>query len=216
MRMLFLRGFLLSLLIIISAGCGDSFDVRDFSALHDVGLIDLDGDSDNDNGLDLPTRSAYEDSIEDVSGSRDKTVVVPLSSADGDGNISVAEHFVPMVLQLSPLVDVSNATIRIVCSPVKHRSGNVRVWLKPSHEPRNAADLSAGGDSVSANGEYSCAELGFADNTRTVVLYAEGLSTSTDWGDVLATVLLDPDGTGPEDYVAVDYVRLSVIDADWT
>jgi hypothetical protein len=214
-RML-LRGFLLSSLIMILAGCGDSFDVRDFSALHDVGLIDLDGDSNNDNGLDLPTRSAYEDSIEDVFGSRDKTVVVPLNSADSDDTINAAERFVPLVVELSPLVDVSNATIRIVCDPVKHGSGKVRLWVKPSHEPRNTADLSAGGDSVSGVGEYSCAELGFADNTRRVVLYAEGVSTSTDWGDVLTTVLLDPDGGGPEDYAAVDYVRLSVIDAEWT
>lgn len=215
---------LLPALLVLAAGCCDEADDRDYSALHAAGLIDLDGDSDNDNGFDLPARSAYEDSIEDVFGARDKTVVVPLHSSNSDAgdvsgidtNSTAAECFVPLVLELAAGVDVSTVTIQICHGPVHDDAGNVRLWLKPSHEPRNPAAVIDGGDLLPASATYTCGALGITADKRTAVLYAEGTAASTEWGDVRVSVLLDPDGDGPGDFAAADFVRLSVIDATWT
>jgi hypothetical protein len=115
--------------------------------------VDLDIDSDNNNGFNPPDRSAFEDEIEDTPvlpgdpGLPGKIVAVNDKDLDndtipgfadgfnqsGDGNpsnpdyVSANDKFVPLVLEISSGVDISKARITITYSD----SDPQAVWFDP-------------------------------------------------------------------------------------
>lgn len=91
-------------------------------------LIDLDIDSDNDEGFGIPGRLYAEDQIEDSEGEPGKLITINNGDSDGDGIPDFAdgydldplvedddetpgERFVPMVLDIRALADPENARV---------------------------------------------------------------------------------------------------------
>ncbi len=93
--------------------------------------VDLDIDSDNNNGFDEPARTDHEDEIENEEGDPDKPgkiLLVNDNDDDCDGvpdfadgfnkfggttNITERETFVPLVIELSDAIDPTTASLRI-------------------------------------------------------------------------------------------------------
>jgi len=99
-------------------------------------------------------------------------------------------------------------------------TGKIRLWTKPSDQPRHKAPLNSpgNGDYVTP-GTYSAAELGFSSTTREITLYVEAVSPSLSIGDItiLLTTSLAVAASGsnqhPEAFVtSTDRVNLTAVD----
>ncbi len=222
-----------------------------------VGAVDLDIDSDNNNLLVDPLRSEDEDRIEDSqrAGRPGKYVLANINNDDVEDEDEIPdfadgfdrdpvdpkddiiatptsgppEHWVPLVLQLSPGVDLTKAQLRVTYEAsdpagvtrvgtmpdFEYRAapGQLRIWLEDGLTPRRAASVAANpaGHFVPANAVLTPAQLRLTPASRTVKLYLEG----TDRSAALATnrifVEVDPDGPGPLGFMAKDAVRTTVV-----
>ncbi len=198
--------------------------------------IDLDVDSDNDDGCNAPERSAFEDVAEDVDGCPGKFVRCNTDDDDADGvvdaadgfnadgvagtpdDVNAAEQFVPLVLSIPARTDPTAAVITLSypASDPSARplpgSGALRLWTKPGSAPRDARSVVEGGDYVPP-GALAPAALGFAAGE--VMLWIEAVTPGGGPGPRVACQL-DPDGpTGPESAVEYhDAVRLSTFVVD--
>ncbi|WP_404310460.1 Calx-beta domain-containing protein [Neorhodopirellula lusitana] len=153
------------------------YELSDAVRVSVVGL-DLDVDSDNNNGLALPDRTAFEDSVEFVrlDPSRPgKFVIVNGRDADEDG---VTDHiddlidsqngkFTPLVLEVPGGIDLAKARFRVTYSGsdpgelqydsngiAQPAAGHLRVWTANGNEARdaNAANATQPGDYVAPVG----------------------------------------------------------------
>jgi len=207
------------------------------------GGLDLDIDSDNNNGFLVPDRSVAEEQIEDHPSKPGKLVAVnDLDTdeddipdyADGfdwdglagnDDNSSLSNRFVPLILELPPVLDLSNAKIKMsyaAAAPTNVSydamngwttgAGKLRIWTKNGHQVRNKNSVLASnppGDFVPP-GEYAdLSKLGLSNSNRMTTLYVEGIAESR---REPIEVFFDPDGAGPEGWVLMDRVRLDLAD----
>ena len=218
--------------------------------------IDIDVDSDNDDGIGSPERTVSEDLIEDKTG--DATFpgkLIHVNDDDTDNDFipdyadgfdrdgasasddelkddSVAgENFVPVVISLPALIDISSARIEFSYSDSSPSevslsglvpeleyapgSGEMRVWTCDGDENRNGNSVtdSTPGNYVPAD-LYEVYQLGYSDTERTKTFYIEGVNASSSVAGSWITVRLDPDGDGPLDYQYVDSVRITVLKVD--
>ena len=209
--------------------------------------VDLDIDSDNNNGTKPPDRSAAEDQIEDDPTKLGKIVYVNIGDADHDGipdfadgfdldgingnsdDTSETNHFVPLVLEIPPGIDVNAARLTLgydASDPAgvihdtntgvwQPADGYLRIWRKDADQPRNksSANAPAGPGDYVAPGVYSPAQLGFSESIHVVTNYLEGIRISGSRADRRITVELDPSG---DCGIAItkDAVRVTVIGAE--
>jgi len=203
--------------------------------------IDLDIDSDNNNGFSAPARNAAEELIEEHPNALGK--VVPVNNIDSDGgdipdyadgfdwdglagnhdNSSLSNRFVPLILELPPVLDLSNAKIKIsyaASAPTNVSydatngwsvgAGKLRIWTKNGDEFRNKNRVTAAsdpGDFVEA-GEYSdLSKLGLSNAKRLTTFYVEGIAESR---KEPIQVEFDPDGPGPLGWLQSDRVQLDL------
>ncbi|TWU43305.1 Calx-beta domain protein [Novipirellula aureliae] len=192
--------------------------------------LDLDIDSDNNDGFSTPERSDLEEQLETQAGATGKLVRVNLNDSDGDAIPDFAdpivdgEHFVPVVIDFGSVIDPSIATVRfeysdsdpsdITTLPSGEYSrpvGASRIWGKDSYENRNFENLADGGDFIAATTTYAVSSLAMSDGVATVFL--EGIAASDDLGDQEIIVHVDPDGpTGPLGFEISDSIRTTNFD----
>lgn len=207
-----------------------------------VVAVDLDIDSDNNDGFDPPARSIDEDNMEDdatkpgrillVNSNDDDADGIP-DLADGfdyDGNPSNADNhtsnevFVPLILELSGAINLSQAVLNFTYSAsdpaevlavvqeaeivYQPAPGNLRLWRKPGNQPRNKMSVEVGGDYIPA-GMVSASNLPFEGSVGT--LYVEAIAVSPSVGHPRILVEVDPDGDGPVGFVS-DAVRVGALE----
>ncbi len=175
--------------------------------------MDIDIDSDNNNGFGLPDRNFAEEAIE---ADRDKPgKVYTVNDGDVNGNqvpdfaefdySGASNNFVPFVVEIPSQIDLSSATVMFVYSgsdPQKIKieevgtdeypstrytpdSGSQRIWLKNANEVRNPQT-----DYMASGTKYSANVLGFTDSERIKVFYLEGVR-ETDMGEASIQVSLE-------------------------
>ncbi|MEN6521082.1 MAG: right-handed parallel beta-helix repeat-containing protein [Armatimonadota bacterium] len=171
--------------------------------------LDLDVDSDNNNGDDPPDRSSEEDSIEATMA---KQIQIDSDDIDDDdipgfadgfnwddepGNnddISAQTEFVPLVLDLERPLEPSDQIELIydASDPLgvtregedpdftyTPAPGTFRIWTKNGDQARDPANVTQGGDYV-PSGTFTASQLGFTSNKRTVTLYIEAVQSQTE------------------------------------
>ena len=211
--------------------------------------VDVDLDSDNNQMLMPPARSNDEDRIEDVTNDLQhpgKLVIANINdddrdripdfadgynrdAAEADDDINADEAFVPMVIQLSDVIDPATAQVRITYSdsdPVavtktgtipefiyNPAPGDLRLWKVNGNAGRNSASVSDAtpGDYIPSD-TFTAAQLGFAETARTLTFYLEGITASAGISDQQILVEIDPDGNGPLGFIASDTVRVTVVE----
>ncbi len=196
-------------------------------------VVDLDIDSNNDNGFDVPDpRSEEEDKIENDASLAGKVILANGGDRDFDGKPdykdwhisgSVPEEdgkFVPIVVDLSKM-KMEGGTIRFDYDgnrPMSYEPGSlgeslghIRIWLKDASEDRNPETVQNAGDYIDPEHEYSVAELFGSETTK--VFYVEGVRLSTGWGSETIKVSVTPAGGTLAD-VKEDQVRLTVVSGD--
>jgi Concanavalin A-like lectin/glucanases superfamily/Immunoglobulin domain len=201
--------------------------------------VDLDIDSDNNNGFGPPDRSAYEDAIEDDPGLPGKIIAVNDADANENGIPGFAEgfswggggeasndRFVPLVLEIPSDVNIADCQLRITYSAsdpsgVTHAGtpvlwqpapGNLRIWTKDGNQPRDmnsANDPDWPGDYVEPGLYSDVTTLGFSTDTRVVTFYVEGIAPSA-LGALEIAATLYADGTPPRS-LGRDAVRVTVV-----
>ncbi|MCC7388916.1 MAG: hypothetical protein IT431_09120, partial [Phycisphaerales bacterium] len=222
-----------------------------------VGAVDLDIDADNNNALGDPLRSEDEDRIEDSqrAGRPGKYVLANINNDDVEDEDEIPdfadgfnrdqtdpkddiiatpasgspEHWVPLVLQLSPGVDLMKAHLRVTYEAsdpagvtrlgtmpdFEYRAapGQLRIWLEDGLAPRRAASVAANppGHFVPANATLTPAELRLTPASRAVKLYLEGTDRSAALASSRILIEVDPDGAGPLGFMAKDAVRTTVV-----
>jgi hypothetical protein len=193
----------------------------------DLPVLDLDVDSDNNDGLESPERSDKEEEIED--GTDGKLVLINSYDKDSDRVPDFADHenlferFTPMVLQVPQTVNLSQAHFRfsynasdpkgvlveegpsgLVYTPAP---GLLRVWTSDGSPPRPAlAGQEFNGIKVFVPPAkvLTVQDLEMQDYTHT--LYLEGVADFE--GFDIVTVEVDPDGPGPLDFSLRDSVNV--------
>jgi len=208
----------------------DSFDAVRLTVIK----VDLDVDSDNNNGLNMPDRSDLEDQYEDRADDPDhpgKFVQVNDGDKDNDGIPDFAdgfgafgpdsyetagEEFTPLVLELPACIDPTKAKIRITydgsgCVASTPEAGKLRIWNCYGSTPRNPNSLDYdynGGNFIVSGAAYAATRLRFQEYPVQTV-YIEGIRPSTALGDCRIVFEVDPCGTG--DYMVADYVRVTTV-----
>jgi len=86
-------------------------------------------------------------------------------------------------------------------------SGNYRLWLKQALKARNKAVLTSGGDYIPP-GIYAATSLGYSASNRIVDLFIEAVQPGTNRQLVIE---VDPDGSGPKNFVCTDKINMSVL-----
>ncbi|MCD4825517.1 MAG: hypothetical protein K8S55_13045 [Phycisphaerae bacterium] len=189
--------------------------------------LDLDVDSDNNNGANEPDRLPGEDKIEDDATKMGKLFVINDNDDDGD---EVKDHadgfncdgvagnnddqnaqeadFRPMVFEVTD-IDPTQAKVKFTYSastpaatPVAGK--HLRIWTENGKVARNKASVKTGGDYVPNGTVMTLDKLGFAGGTAPVTkvtLYIEvvaEVSSGLPEGRVLVEV--DVDGNGVFDF----------------
>ena len=177
------------------------------------GSPDLDIDSDNTRGFNLPERDNFEDSIEDDPNLPGKILIVNVGDIDQNSVPNFADgidlfgndagsggKFVPMVLQLSKPIDDSTLRIKITYSASDPAGitrvsdghggftytpapGALRIWLVDGNTSRSVDPVDFGGDFVDSGVEYIPSDLGFDSEHDTITLYLESIQASSADGD---------------------------------
>lgn len=221
-------------------------------------LIDIDIDSDNDNGTAGPSRLMREENLEDDPAMIGKVLLVSEGDADedmipdyADGFYNAApltkdrfDHraegaagrFVPMIVSVSPDLDVETATMTFTYDyslpsetwKVRESGdeednyqiqggGLLRIWTKDGSEARHGGSIKALGNSVTGDfvpsaDAVTLAALGMTATKRTITLYLEAIQVPAlaQEGIVIAARLVGKDmNANPID--ATDQVRASII-----
>jgi hypothetical protein len=164
-------------------------------------FVDLDIDSDNNNGYGPPDRSPQEDAIEATPEGR-KLIFVDNADTNGDGIPDYADYtkshvFVPVVLQVGKVLDTKQISImlhyagsdpaKLVAQTLSDGSKNyvippgyLRLWKKNGDQTRNPEDAKSGGDYIAPDKPYSPAQLGITNDNRIVTLYLEAVRSDPD------------------------------------
>lgn len=165
-----------------------------------VGGIDLDIDSNNTNGTDLPDRSPEEEEIEDDPNLPGKFILVNnddddrngVPDMDQDGAIpEEQDDLVPIVIEIFPQKEQILVDYRLIYP------GNVRVWRSPIR------------GSLSTDVVQSGAIQTYDVVSGPVTLWVEGLSPSFTGGDVRIVAEADTNGDG--EFESSDAVRATVV-----
>ena len=195
--------------------------------------VDLDVDSDNNNGLDLPDRNAAEEAIEDKEGLPGKVIRVNDTDEDGDRIPGFADFdddagkkFAKIVLVVPAPIDLTKAKVKftydasdpagvVVGGPPARRvyrpaAGHLRLWKKDAGVARDKTSAAGTGDFIPTAVQMPVAKLGFTGGTRTNVFYMEGIAPGAVPGDQRILVDVDPDGDGGL-HLCRDAVRVSVV-----
>jgi len=175
--------------------------------------MDIDIDSDNNNGFDLPNRDFAEEAIEADKDKPGKVHTVNDGDVNGNQVPDYAEFdyggasnsFVPFVVEIPSQIDLSSATVMFLYSdsdPKKIKveevgtdeypstrytpdPGAQRIWLKNASEVRDPQI-----DYMVSGTKYSVSVLGFTDSERIKVFYLEGVR-ETDMGEASIQVSLE-------------------------
>ena len=187
-----------------------------------------------------PARSEKEDDMEDRgngtgkvlrfnNGDKDHDRVPDFADGidlyDNQGS-NASEAFAPMILEIkgdtngpvrirftyaesdpSAITRTGNSTDGYTYTP---GPGNVRLWTKNGPENRRVASVKNGGDYIKAGEAYTFSDLGISSNNKIIRLFVEGIAASTSPGDQRILVEIDPDGNGPQGYMAADAVRVTM------
>lgn len=204
--------------------------------------VDLDIDSDNNNGLGAPDRSIAEDAVEDEIGDDTKpgkVILVHNFDSDGDGIPNYADGYDLSADIATDDVD-SRSFVPLVLSLGTGVAGMSKIWIDydasnplavcaalddPFVLPDGAMRLwmqggnhprdgrgFGDGGDYLAPGIYDANDLGLADGTS-ITLYAEVVSRSDEVADWSVTIALDPDGEGPAEIASEDRVRITGTEA---
>ena len=201
-----------------------------------VSAVDLDIDSDNNNGYNLPDRSLYEDQIENDPAYPGKLVFVNSGDYDDDGVPDFADgydvfgqqasfasgSFTPLVFQVDATLP-STATVTFTYDGSDPAGltrsgdevngyeyipapGHLRLWTKDGWQSRLKAGLHAGGHYITPGVDYTLAQLA-ANAEGVITLFVEAvLEAST---SLVVDAQLDADGGGPAPKLARDKIRIS-------
>jgi hypothetical protein len=201
--------------------------------------VDLDIDSDNTEGSNLPRRTSQQDQVEDDATKPGKVLAANFQDknrngvpdwADGydlqqGGARNDMEQFAPLVLELTEGIDLTRAKIRFTYSatdPVAvtvdgqglfklpQQGGSLRIWTRPGNVLRNKDGVQNAGDFIASGVAYTPSQLRFMD--RQTVLYLEGVWPSSVPGDLRILVEVDPDGQSG--FVQKDAIRATVVRID--
>jgi hypothetical protein len=170
-----------------------------------------DGDLDGDGVLD------YSDGF-NADGTAGNLDDAPPTTAQGG-------RFTPFVITVPDPIDVTKARLQIdydASVPGTGPGGSLRLWTKDGSTARskNVFTAAGGGDYVPKRvgtdffSSTDLAILGLTNGARSKTLFIEGIAPSSDAGDKLITVRIDPDGDGPAGFIAADVVRLTTIRVD--
>ncbi|MFM7830455.1 MAG: hypothetical protein ACKPJD_01635, partial [Planctomycetaceae bacterium] len=125
--------------------------------------VDLDIDSNNNSGLQLPERSDWEEYLEDNQyGIGKLTYPTRLGQPvlPGDPGRSNAVGMVPLTFSTAP----TPAGTMVAFAPTKQsgNSGTIRLWRRTANDPRelNPVAIEYGGDVITPKRKYQLAELG--------------------------------------------------------
>lgn len=128
-----------------------------------VWSIDLDIDSDNDNGFDLPEYDAWEDYLEDSPYALGKLI---------EPN---AARFVPVTLKLPRNLDFGGGFVGVVLATEHHgrSSGTIRMWTRDRGDPNRVP-----GDSLELMTVHSLLDLPYDNASGRVNLFMEAVSVA--------------------------------------
>ncbi len=152
--------------------------------------------------------------------------------AEMKDDVNDEEMFVPIVLEIPSFVDLNDLKIRLTYDEADPTgvtrtlvpqdpmaitiprfdpgSGSLRLWTENGNVARNSASVKNGGHYIPP-GTYDAADLGFSGGKRECIFFVEGVGGSDLAGDQRILVEVDPDGSGPMDFVLKDAVRVTVV-----
>jgi len=176
--------------------------------------VDVDIDSDNNDWLELPSRTAWEDELEAHDYGIGKLVYpTPLPfDLQYDGQV-----FTPF--QLDVATYVNDVRVRFEFPGMQGRTGAMRIWTVGSNEsdPLNPAPLESGGQLIAPGSDYSVADLMTAtlgdmilwiqaENAQSRFSDKEGVGREKP-DDRVRVVVLRPDGEGGHLETVSDDIR---------
>lgn len=134
--------------------------------------MDLNIDSDNNNGTALPERSEREEFLEDNEYGLGKLVM------QNYGVVDAADSFTPLVLHLPQGLNPQDPEARIQLDFDSHSSaGTIALWLMNKSVPeRNGDTVSEGGHLVESGVEYALSELHYNAYTGEILLFIAGMA----------------------------------------
>lgn len=181
--------------------------------------LDVDIDSDNDDGFSKPDRNPHEDQIEDDSDRTGKRITV----RDEDEN-----KYVKLVVELPQVpndVDNSQAEIAIRYDdndPLseEEETGNLRIWKEAVMSTSSEESVVEGGDYIpSTRGDepYDPSILGFSNTTRQQVFLVEAVQPSEKLADerieVKYSYSSEDNSHSTEDAVRATAIEFDFVDA---
>lgn len=205
---------------------------------------DLAVDSDNNDGLNPPRRSHYEDEIEDDADKPGKYIRVNGGDVDNDGVPNFADGFdkwgnaganaggafTPMILDLPEPMDMAKLRIRFSYSDSDpdgtQRTGagtTVDPYVyepAPGHLRVWTVDGTSDRRVAAVNGGGHYVKPGVVytasqlGSGRTITLHVEGISSSATRGDQRIVVEVNPEGDDPAGFCTADAVRVTVVNVD--
>jgi hypothetical protein len=193
-------------------------------------LVDLDVDSDNNNGVNLPDRTGTEDQIECDGDKPGKFVTVNHNDDDGDGVPDYADlgvvgrdfNFVPLVLEVTRNLNLSQVSLGFSYpgesslslsdfTPddldngfkdyTRAKKATMRIWNASPTEPRTMAQY------IQPGRRYTAAELGFG---RQRTFYIEGINAAEKAQKTEIEVTIQYRGIKSSDKVIVTVVELNL------
>lgn len=134
-------------------------------------------------------------------------------------DLSTNDFFTPWPVLLSGYADPTQALISITYSNsdpagvttgtngYAPASGYFRLWRTQAAHARNGASILSGGDYI-PSATYAATSLGFSVSTQLVDLFIEPVAPAT---NQTLVVEVDPDGSGPKEFVCMDRWQSTVI-----
>jgi hypothetical protein len=166
--------------------------------------VDVDVDSNNDDGFAVPERNLAEDHYEDLTnGYFAVGKVIEVNSEEETSD----EQFVPIVFEIPEPIDIDQADVRLEYQAADTAAGRLGIWKRVAG--RTAADYVAPSN-------YTATAFGFSADQRIVTNYIQAITVSAAPGDARVVFSVDPDGaaTSVPGYIAVDAVRVTSIKVD--
>jgi len=183
--------------------------------------FDLDIDSNNNDGFNLPEDDKYSEELEDNEYGLGK-LVFKSSNQQGDNDTEIVDQFTPVVIRLPAGIDPDENDLKVRFDFDPIASGIFWVWTKDKNENPIDQEVGQGGDRIFVEGEYSLADLNYDSATGEIVFYVDGKAVSL--GATLAelensvgrtnlfikaTLVIDDDGAATD--VLTDEVKFLVV-----
>jgi hypothetical protein len=159
----------------ITISSGESYTLAAASSAEvtivDDDWLDLDIDSDNNNGFALPAESEWEETLEVHSYALGKLIMLD----------NPTRPLTPFVVTLRKDLDPDDPAIRVKIDwDVVGLAGTIKIWgTGIADEFRDPAAVDEGGDRVFPDFAYSLVDLGYDPDSGTIILYAEGTEENT-------------------------------------